>query len=407
MKRPLFLLLLLFGASARAQSPLPDPADVTRALDGNPAVLAAQAELSAARAAARALSTGPHEFVASASLHSRRVDREGDFAEYDASLTRAIRLPGKSALDRRAGEAGIRLADNRADDARHQAAIVLNELWWEWLGAAAGRRVLDRSVESHAAAAGAVGRRLALRDAARLELDQATSALALARAAARQAEGRERAARAALASRFPDLALPAEAPALTPPQLPPEGLDVLGDFVLARSHEIGAVVAAADQAGYQADRMRRDRFADPSVGIRGFSERDGAERGVGLLLSLPIGGRHRAALAEEAGARASAARARAVAVRQEVAEIAARDVETAKAAFAAWEAAAQAADASEAAATRAARGHALGGLDLTDRLYAERIAQEAALAEVEARTDAWHAITRLRIDSHTLWMHAD
>ena len=49
----------------------------------------------------------------------------------------------------------------------------------------------------------------------------------------------------------------------------------------------------------------------------------------------------------------------------------------------------------------------MGGLDLTERLYAERIAQEAALAEVEARTDAWHAITRLRIDSHTLWMHAD
>jgi outer membrane protein TolC len=407
MKRPLFLLLLLFGAAARAQSPLPDPADVARALDDNPSVLAARSELSAARAAARALSAGTHEFIASASVQSRRVDREGDYAEYDAALMRAIRLPGKSALDRRAGEAGIRLADNRADDARHQAAIVLNELWWEWLGAAAGRRVLDRSVETHAAAAGAVGRRLDLREAARLELDQAASALALARAAASRAEGRERAARAALASRFPDLPLPAEAPALSAPQLPPEGLDVLGGFVVQRSHEIGAVVAAADQAGYHADRMRRDRLADPSVGIRGFSERDGAERGIGLLLSFPIGGSHRAALAEEAGARASAARARAVAVRQEVAEIAARDVETAKAAHAAWAAAAQAAGASGDAAARAARGHALGGLDLTDRLYAERIAQEAAMAEVEARTQAWHAITRLRIDSHTLWMHVD
>jgi hypothetical protein len=38
---------------------------------------------------------------------------------------------------------------------------------------------------------------------------------------------------------------------------------------------------------------------------------------------------------------------------------------------------------------------------------AERLARDAALDEVKARSAALEAITRLRVDSHTLWMHAE
>jgi hypothetical protein len=96
-----------------------------------------------------------------------------------------------------------------------------------------------------------------------------------------------------------------------------------------------------------------------------------------------------------------------MAVRHDISALAGRDVATAAAAFAGWQEALRAADASASAAARATRGHALGGLDIADRLYAERLAQEAALAEAVARADAWRAITRLQIDSHTLWMHGD
>jgi hypothetical protein len=189
--------------------------------------------------------------------------------------------------------------------------------------------------------------------------------------------------------------------------LPPEGLEALGALVVARSHEIGAAAANSDQAALLAERARRDRFADPSVGIRGFSEFGGAERGIGLLVSVPLGGGNRRALADKAGAGASAAQAQALAVRHEIEALAGRDIATGAGAFAAWQEARRAAEASASAAARALRGHALGGMDIADRLYAQRLAQEAALAEAVARAEAWRAITRLQIDSHTLWMHAD
>jgi hypothetical protein len=73
----------------------------------------------------------------------------------------------------------------------------------------------------------------------------------------------------------------------------------------------------------------------------------------------------------------------------------------------AWEQALAAAQSAAAAAERQRKGHALGGVDLADRLASERLARDARLDEVRARAAAMEAITRLRIDSHTLWMHAD
>jgi outer membrane protein TolC len=409
MKRLMLALLVAapLSASLAAQPVLPDAAAVELALDNHPEVMAANARADAARAQARAMAAGSHEFIAGASLLNRRVDREGDYSEYDASLTRAVRLPGKAGLDRKAGDAGVLFAENMAEDARHQAAVSLNDHWWDWVGAASERAILDEAVAALGQTADAVKRRLALRDASALEADQADAALALAQSAARSASGREEAARVALAARFPGLTLPARAPALSAPQVPAEGLTELGAHVVARSHEIGAAVAQADQAGLLAERSRRDRFADPSIGIRGFSERNGAERGVGLLFSIPLGGGNRGALADQARAQATAAEAQAVAIRQQISALAGRDVATASAAYAAWQDAHRAAQASASAAARAGKGHALGGLDLSDRLYVQRLAQEAALAEVVASAEAWRAITRLRIDSHTLWIHAD
>ncbi len=401
------LIALLLAAPATAQSALPDAAAVELVLDNHPLVGAAAARSKAARADARALATGPHEFVASGSVYQRRIDREGEYAEFDASLTRAIRLPGKAALDRKAGDAGVRYADNMAEDARHQVAVMLNDHWWDWVGAAGERSVLARSVATLEAALAAIRRRVELRDASVLEADQAEAALALARSAARAAAGREAAARAGLAAQFPGLPLPESAPEPPAPALPAEGLAALGGWVVERSHEIDAATAQAEQAALLAERARRERMADPSIGVRGFSERGGEERGVGVLLSVPLGGGHRRALADRASAHAAATKAQEVAVQHDIRALAGRDQAMAAAAFASWQDADRAARSSGSAAVRATRGHALGGLDIADSLYAQRLAQEAALAEAVARADAWRAITRLQIDSHTLWMHAD
>lgn len=400
-------LLLLAASPALAEPGLPPEAAVIEALDTHPSVLAARARLEAARAAARGLAAGPHEVVAQGLIQRRDVRGIGLLEEYDVQVSRAFRLPGKAALDRRAGEAGITAADNRADDARHQAALLLSSQWWDWAGASAEARVLGEAADLAASAVSATRQRLARKDASALELDQALAAEASARAAARMAQGRAAAARARLAANFPSLPLPATPPPLPEPAMPAEGLARLSELVVARSHEIGASAADLAQADALRARAARDRIADPSIGVRGFSEQGGNERGVGLVLSVPLGGRARAAAADQAAAMASAASADLVATRTAIEAIAAEDAVLAKAGLEAWTQTRASADATAAAARRQREGHRLGGVDLADLLATERLARDAALEEVKARVAALAAITRIRIDSHTLWMGED
>ena len=406
MKRWLALLLLA-AAPLRAEPGLPPEAAVAEALDTHPSVLAARARITAAKAEARGLAVGPQEIWTQFTFHSRDVASTGPVPEYALEVTRPIRLPGKGALDRKVGEAGVSAADNRADDARHQAALMLSRYWWGWTAAAAEARVLEDAAAILKTAVTATEKRLALRDASPLELDQARAAEAAARAAAMAATTRAGAARAALAANFPGLPLPVAAPPLPTPAIPAEGIPTLAALVVERSHEIGASAADAARADAMKSRVARDRIPDPTIGFRGFSEQGGNERGLGLVVSMPLGGRARAAAAEQAAAMAVSANAELMATRTAVDAIAAEDAALASGYLGAWQQSAAAAEAANEAAVRQRKGHALGGIDLADRLLAERLARDAALDEVKARTAAVEAITRLRIDSHTLWGHRE
>ena len=283
------LLLATVPTLALAEPGLPDLAAVQAALDAHPSVVAAEARTNAARAEARALARGTHEFNLSTGYTSRSVDVEGQFDEFDAVLSRAIRLPGKARLDRQIGEHGIVAATNRAEDVRHQAALLLAQYWWDWLGASEEAKVDRQAVDNYAAMATAVRRRVALGDAAQLEADQAEAALASARLAAEMSAGRVAVALTRLSTAFPSLQLPEQAPVVPAPVLPESGVASFGAKIIERSHEIAAAVAEADRAGARAERTRQDRLADPSLGIRVFSERAGQERGAGVILSMPLG----------------------------------------------------------------------------------------------------------------------
>ncbi|WP_439532619.1 TolC family protein [Polymorphobacter sp.] len=405
--RRLIVLLLLAAAPVRAEPGMPPEPAVAEALDSHPRVVAARARIAAARASARGLAVGSQEITAQGVLQRRDVRGVGVVSEYDLQFTRPIRLAGKGTLDRRAGEAAVSAADNRADDVRHQTALLLADQWWAWTGAAAEARTLDEAAAILGSAVTATRRRLELRDASALELDQALAAEAAVRAVATGAAARARAARASLAATFPTLPLPASPPPLPVPSIPPDGIARLKALIVERSHEIGASAADVVHADALKARAARDRIADPSIGVRAFSEQGGNERGVGLILSMPLGGRARAAAADQAAAMASSALSELAATRIVVDAVAAEDAALALGYLQAWEQAAVAADASAAAAARQRKGHALGGIDLADRLVAERLARDAALDEVKARTAALAAIIRLRIDSHTLWMHTE
>ncbi|MBW8294499.1 TolC family protein [Sphingopyxis sp.] len=400
----LIAMLLVASAPVLAEPGLlPEPA-VREALDAHPSVEAAKARIGVAKAEERALKAGPHEVTVSGSYIRRSVDREGEYDEYDATLSRAVRLPGKARLDRKAGAFGVAASENRFEDARHQTALLLNELWWDWLGASAETAVDLQSVSNLQQSLDGVKRRVTLRDAAPLEADQAEAALGTARLAAAQSKGRADFARTRLIAQFPSLALPDLAVELSLPQQPPGGFALLRDQVIARSHEIGAAEAEAARLGVVSERVRRDRIADPSVGLRVFSERNGAERGAGLVLSMPIGGGQRRAQADKSSAEASAALAELAAVRFDVQEMADGDLSRAEAGLSAWRRSREGLDAQVAAVLKMRRGYQLGAIDLADLLLAERQTHDAFRSEAITRTEAMRAITRLRIDSHNLWI---
>lgn len=400
----LLAALLATAVPLAAQPGLPPEAQVREALDQHPSVLAAMARVEAARADGEALRAGPHEFQLNTSAIQRTVDREGRYAEFDASLIRPIRLPGKARLDRQAGASGVEAARNRMEDARHQAALLLAQYWWDWLGAAAEQQIDDQAVANLERSLASIRRRAELRDAAQMEVDQAEAALGAARLQVQQSAGRAALARARLQAQFPDLALPASPGELPLPEMPQATLAELRGLVIERSHEIGAARAEAERMQALADRARRDRIADPSIGVRAFSERSGQETGLGLIATIPIGGRHRSALADRAGSEAAAAAAEAMAVAFDVQEMADTDVVDAEAAWAAWQRSRDGAKAQVAAVLKMRKGYDLGAIDLADLLLAERQTQDMFRAEVQARTGALRAITRILIDSHSIWI---
>lgn len=397
------------AAPALAQrSDLPPEPLIVEALDSHPAVMAAQARVQSARAQADMLRRGSHEFTLQGTLSRRSIEGDADFAEYDVNLTRPLRLPGKAALDRKAGEFGVEAAHNLMQDVRRDTALAFSDAWHDWLVASAVHRTDIASAALLRNDLSALRRRAELRDASLLEVDQAQSALAQAEAQAAGSQASRDEARVRLAAAFPSLALPEEAPAPAEPALPAEGIEALGALAVERSHQIRAAEYEAARMTTLASRASADRIADPSLGIRVFSERGGQEKGIGIIGSIPLGGGHRRAVRDQAAADANAAGQDLARIRREIQAMAAADVSIVRARDMLWKSRVAAATSAEAAASRTERGYRLRQIDLSDSLLARRQANEARRQEIEARGDLLRSIVRLEIDAHKLWTsHAD
>jgi outer membrane protein TolC len=402
------LLMARSGAAQdRQHQDLPPSELVGQALDNHPAVKAAEARVAAARAQAGMLVAGPHEVTVQGSYLRRDVNNEGGFDEFDTTVTRPFRLPGKAGLDRKAGDLGVEAAQNRMEDVRHQTALLLAEHWYDWMTASALARNEAATVANLERAVAAVKRRAALRDASDLDVDQAAAAVALAQGQLAQSQATAAEARVKLAAQFPDVPLPAEAPDMANPHDLPQNFEELRALVIARSHEIAAARAEAAKQGVTAQRVKAERTPDPSFGFRLFSERGGAEKGVGLVASLPLGGRYRSHAADEAAAMASSARLEQGVIEREVQVMADADLSNARTRLVVWEQVREARTRAESMSERTGKGYSLGAIDLADLLYAERQANDARRAEIGARADAGRAIMKLEIDSHSIWTAAE
>lgn len=397
-------LACVFAAPLAAEPGLPPVETVQRALDEHPSVMAAHARLEAAQARADALRKGSAEFTVQGSYTRRDVNGGSQFNEYDAQLSRPVRLPGKARLDRDIGLYGTEVAANVAEDAKHEAALLLAAYWFDWLSASAQANIDQAAVSNYEAAVAAVIRRRSLRDASQLDVDRAEAALADARRSLAQSSGLATLARTRLEVQFPALALPVDAPEVPRPDMIDARLSQLGDLVVVNSHMIAAAEAESARTTAMASRAQADRIADPTVGLRVFSEFGGLERGAGVVISMPLGGGYRRALASEASAGASAARAQEQLARFDVSETAEADVTEARFRIITWQRGRESVEAQMAALEKLRRGHQLGEIDLADLLLGEQMVHAAFRIEGEARAEAMRAIAKLRIDAHDLWL---
>ena len=382
---------------------LPDDAKILEVLEASPPLMEARAVLGGARAQARMLAAGDHETTLTAALDQRRVRNDRSYSEWSVQASRAIRLPGKAALDRAAGEAGIVAAQNGLEDARHQASLALAESYLTWVAAAEARLIDAEELETYGREVHGLARRVELKDAAQLDLELARGAEARAQAGLARSQGAERAARAELDARYGDLAPPV-APRLPPPQAPLRPFSQWADLIVERSHELVIARAFADRERWLAQRSSRDRMPDPTVGVRTFNERGGEETGVGIFISAPFSGARRSAAAEQQSASASAAQARLAMSTREIRAAAQGDVIAATAALEAWRSAALALDAAQKASGRTAQAYELGERDLSDRLLADRQTFDARRMELQARAGAHRALLKLALDAHELWL---
>lgn len=386
---------------------LPPPDVVDGVLAAHPRVKAADARIRAAQAQARGLAVGPHEFEVSGSYMRRDVRLEQIYDEFDATVRRGVRLPGKAGLDRRAGVLGVEVAELTRDEARHETAIQLADLWFDWLAAAAETAVQAETVEAHEREVAGIRRRLELKDASALAADQAQVALETARGALAAAGARAQVARAKITALFPTAPVPIEPPPLPAPVLPAHQALELRDLAVQRDHEVRAAEREVERQNVLTRRANLDKFADPSLGVRLFSERNGDEWGGGVVASIPLGGARRSAAAEAHLAESRAAAAELAALTDTSRAAAESHRLAALGAIKVWSVSVAALDSARAAARRQRIGYDAGFADLSDLLYAERQAGDAARTEAAARVDATRAIVRMRIDAHVLWGASD
>lgn len=400
-------LAAMLAAPAVARPPWPVPGQAEAVLAGLPAGELARRGVEAEQAVRRQLEAGPHEWTVGAGLARRQLSPLAGRRSTDATiaLERGWRSPDKVMAAQRLGAARVAVAEAAHARAwRDQAQSLLDRLaTWRREQVQARHRL--RQEELAARESAALQRRHALGDASALDRRQAEAAAAQARAQALAARGRLAAAEAALRQAAPGLLPEAGGP---PPADPPEAVvpaDLAGWRQALREADPGLLQRRRECAALAAelDSLRLERRPDPVLGVHLDRATQDRERGLGLSLSLPLGGAARDAAVQAAAARLAGAEA---GLRQAELELEARSaarLEEARAAHGAWQAAAEAAARLDEAAEGVARGQRLGERSLAEALAARRLAQEQALAAELAAFEAWQLRWQLELDAGQLW----
>lgn len=362
-----------------------------QAVGTSPAVQAAEADMDRALATADRLRVGPYELEVSASGGQRTIDdplaSEDRYTEWSAGLSRTVRLPGKSRIDRDLARVETDISATVLAQALREERKVFVALWSEWRRA---DLLMDLSAQqADEATQIAELTQLAVDKGAERQVraDQLAADASMLQYQADMDRVAAEAARSKLAARYPDISFPARTRSL---DLTTQGITELLEQPVEHSPVFKAARLRAEQARLQASRARAERLPDPTFGLEFGNEFGGQETSLMARITVPIGGGARRAYARELSASATIAELKGLGQErafQQAVQSARLALQTS---FSMLEKAQETATISEQVMNTIKAGYDLGDITLTELLTSRRslIAAERIAMEQRAKLES-------------------
>ena len=389
---------------------LPAEAVAREALLASPGIQAARARKAAGLARAQGIDSGTAEFVVRSSAQRRRDTTTGvPLHESMVSIERPVRSWGKRGIDADLAEQTQTLAQIEYADALHESARELMRLWFAHLRALADQKNAVTTLELATKMQRLTQVQLKHGEVSRLDADLARAELERITAAKAVADAQLASASAALGQRYPGLSLPTRWPEATQlsgaQRLPAldEPMALMRQAYLDKNHELNLLRADAQRLRLIAERVSRDRWPDPTVGVFSGRERAGAETLTGVSVSIPFPGGYRRHQATAALAEAQAASDKVQLAEQQLGALF-------EGLWLHYHHKRTAADNLRAAAQRQAvaadksvKAYSLGEGSLSDVLLIARMASDNLNAAERMQLDMLELLALIQLDLHRIW----
>lgn len=305
----LVIAITLCAAGSQAQALdawLPSAAEVAAVLKASPQIRSARDRQDAQLQRARGIEAGAGEWTLRLNQQQRRVrDPQERFAETTLAIDRPVRLWGKSGLDALLAEQDREVARIQLADALHESSRQLLTHWFEALRAQLDADNAARELQLASELDRQARIRLRQGDISPLDARLAEAELQRSQAHATLAQADAARSTAQLQRLYPGLRMPSW-PQDKDPRPPQNAIpqDSTVQHLIEHHHELRLLKAEAKRQQQLAERLERERWPDPTIGLYTSRERAGAEQLVGVSVAMPLAGIHRESQARAAMAEA-------------------------------------------------------------------------------------------------------
>jgi outer membrane protein, heavy metal efflux system len=300
--RLLFALIILTLCSSRLMAQSNEFFQmVERAAKDAPAVQSAKIDIERAQETSKKMQAGPYEFEVFMSRGRREINdamvTANEFTEWEAGVSRKIRLPGKRSIDQELAELEVEFAQIKYEKALNDELLAFIARWNAWSRLAMLSDVMDEQLADARKLAEMEQQKVDNGAGRQVHADQLMLDAELVYLEAEQNRLATINARSNLESAYPNVVFPLEPMSFDFASL---GELISEEQVLQPEQRLAEI--ASKQAMYTSKRARQNRIPDPTLQLSYLEELDGLENSVVASISIPIGGAARSSAYREADA---------------------------------------------------------------------------------------------------------